>query len=99
MVAGMNKTARIEWLKTCSKKERDDYYNSVASLGCIICKAPPALHHLSGNGFPAKRQHRPVIPLCYAHHQGHAGIHTQKETFQQRHGSQDYLLEKVEGLL
>jgi hypothetical protein len=95
----MNKLQRIEWLKTCTKKERDAYYSNVSALNCVICGSPPALHHLSGNGFPAKREHRPVIPLCYAHHQGHDGIHTAKQTFEQRHGSQSFLLEKVEALL
>ena len=92
----MNKPDRIAWLKACTKRQRDEYYNSVASTGCLICQVSPCLHHCFGHGFPRKKEHRPIIPLCWLHHQGPEGIHAMKTTFQQKHGDQDYLLAKTE---
>jgi hypothetical protein len=63
-------------------------------LGCIITGEPAALHHCYGHGFPAKREHRPVIPLRPDLHQGQYGeaIHAGKETWEAIYGTQEELL-------
>ena len=96
----MTKTARISWLQQCTVKERRVYYGEVASQGCLICcdTTHVNIHHCTGNGFPSKREHRPVIPLCtnlstgFGHHQGNGSIHAGKQTFQDKYGTQDDLL-------
>jgi hypothetical protein len=53
-----------------TKAERE-YMDLVASLGCIICRRPPELHHprcLAGMG--QRSSHMDVIPLCFDHHRG-----------------------------
>ena len=100
----MDKDSRIEWLKQCSVKERQAYYNDVRKFGCMICcdVANVNLHHCTGHNFPATRSHRPVIPLCtnlstgYGHHQGNGSIHDGKASFQEKYGTQDELLDLIE---
>ncbi len=57
----------------------DRHYETVASLGCLVCKrlgrgyVPAQLHHVAeGSG---KRDDFGTVPLCEAHHRGPAGIH------------------------
>ena len=103
----MTKQARIDWLRNCTAKERSAYYDSVASIGCLVCRdvVNVAIHHCTGHGFPASRLLRPVIPLCtnkqtgFGHHQGNGSIHAGKASFQAKYGTQDELLEKVEAML
>lgn len=95
----MTKQQRIQWLKTCTAKERRGYYGEVANLGCVVCGMQACTHHCYGSQFPAKREHRPCIPLCYKHHQGDGGIHSGKQSFEDYYGTQDEMLEKVEGKL
>ena len=102
----MNLQQRIDFLKSCTKRERNDYYHSVAVMGCIACGRAhtptgterTSLHHPNGHGFPAKRDHTPVIPLCLTscHQYGKESLHRAKTTFQQKYGTQAELLEKVE---
>jgi hypothetical protein len=81
-----------------TKSERD-HMSKVAELGCIICGGIAAIHHaLTGRG--GRKDHMKVLPLCYAHHQGWAGIHTLgRKTWQAKFGSEQELLDKVEALL
>ena len=88
----MKREERIEWLKGCTQKERREYYGEVANLRCIICGKLANTHHCYGHNFPAKREFRPCVPLCYDHHQGNGGIHSGKQTFEDTYGDQDYLL-------
>ena len=88
----MTKYERIQFLRTCSAKQRREYYGHVADVMCIICGCSASVHHAYGTFFPAKREHRPAIPLCYEHHQGRGGIHNGKSSFEDYYGSQDYLL-------
>ena len=95
----MTLAERVEWLKSCTDKQRRGYYGEVAELNCLICGASAAVHHCVGNKFPAKRPHRPVVPLCYNHHQGQGGIHDGKESFEQYYGTQESLLAITEARL
>ena len=96
----MDKESRIAWLKTCTASQRREYYNQVASLSCAISgRHDVELHHCSGHGFPAKRLHRPVIPLATMYHRGANGIHSGKKTWEKIYGTQEELLIKTEELL
>lgn len=73
----------------------------IASLGCLICKAPANIHHCDcymGGG----RDHDKVIPLCHVHHQnGGYGIalHAGKKAWEAIHGTEQELMDKTEMLL
>lgn len=59
----------------------------VAALGCLVCRAPATIHHVTSDGFARiTRSHQRTVPLCPVHHQiqygpresvealGHAGF-------------------------
>ena len=51
-------------------KEEKAHMDRVASIGCLICRRPAAIHHARmpfSHG--KKRDNMCVIPLCPAHHQ------------------------------
>ena len=61
-------------------KNEAKYFNKVASIGCILCRAafgvkdsPAEIHHI--RRFGGKRSTSPVIPLCPEHHRGNSGVH------------------------
>ena len=84
------------------------HYAKVAQLGCIACincgygETPPEIHHV-GNGTMGKRaSNHDVIPLCHAHHRtGGYGIaiHAGKKAWESEHGTEQELLNQVEGML
>lgn len=88
-------------------KEEKKYYDSVAKLGCIVCKivygidgTPAELHHI--RRFGAKRKTSPVVPLCPYHHRlGNTSFHgLGAKAFEKYHGiTCEQLVEKVEELL
>jgi hypothetical protein len=81
-----------------TKKERE-YASRVAELGCIICGGIASIHH-AGTGAGGRKDHSKILPICYAHHQGHEGIHTLgRKAWQNRYGTETELLEKVRELL
>jgi hypothetical protein len=66
----------------------------VASLPCVCCGYwPVAVHHCCSGRFGTdKASDFDTIPLCFNHHQGPEGIHTQKETWEATYGlDTDYL--------
>lgn len=84
-------------------KAEEDRMNRVSALGCIVCKAfygvysPAHIHHLTGikyRGIGMKS--KKYIPLCPTHHQNgndeHPSIHGQPKLFNQKFGSQEFLL-------
>ena len=62
-------------------KPEKDYMNSVAALGCAICRingldTPAEIHHArTGTGL-RRASHFDTIPLCFIHHRGAEGLHT-----------------------
>jgi hypothetical protein len=77
---------RVGYLTMTTKAEKD-YMDNVASLGCLICQSPAALHHpTSGMGRGQRASHWLVVPLCPEHHQGDSGIHAGAQTFFMRNG-------------
>lgn len=44
----------------------------VSQLGCLVCRAPATLHHVTGYADRMgrfSRSHKRVVPLCPPHHQ------------------------------
>lgn len=72
------------------------YKDKVASLGCLICRRPPELHHprfVAGAGQRASDWL--VIPLCSEHHRtgGHGvALHAGQKTFERIYGTEADLL-------
>lgn len=78
------------------------HMSAVASLGCLICRAPATIHHC-GTGGGGRRDHMKVLPLCHHHHQGDEGIDAKhngspqsKRAWQTKYGSEEELLKQVE---
>jgi len=90
---------RVDFLRNCTDKQRREYYDDVAKIGCILCGNHADIHHCCGHQFPAKRKHRPVIGLCYHHHQGEQGIHAGRASWVDYYGDQKELLARVEDKL
>ena len=72
------------------------HMDAVASLPCLICGATPvSIHHVRRYG--ETRKHSKVVPLCYKHHQGAAGIHTLgKREFERLFMTQDAMLKETQ---
>lgn len=56
--------------------------NSVAELGCLVCKrmgysdTPCEIHHIrAGTGAGRRSSNWDVVGLCPEHHRGNTGIH------------------------
>jgi len=65
-----------------TSKAEKKYMNSVAELGCLVCKrmgysgTPAELHHpRAGTGGGRRASNWDVIPLCPEHHRGNTGVH------------------------
>jgi hypothetical protein len=89
-------------LKAPTKAERM-FWEALRVLGCIVrgpgCEGATQIHHC-GTGGGGGKKHRFVIPLCYGHHVGRAGIHTiGRRTWQAKHGTELELHQKAEALL
>ena len=84
-------------------KDEKAHLDAVARLGCLICRAPAEVHHVTtGAGMGQRASHYDTIPLCArCHRTGPVGvaIHAGKRTWEARHGSELQLLERVRQLL
>lgn len=84
--------------------EESAWMCAIAELGCIACwidgqpPRPTAIHHMLSGG--RRIGHLYTLPLCDpGHHQNGASIglisrHPWKARFEDRYGSEDYLLER-----
>ncbi len=86
--------------KRASEAERR-YMDSVASLGCLICRCPAELHHIKeGKGIGQRASNFLVIPLCPEHHRtGGLGVayHGGPRSFEKLYGSElDLLAQTME---
>jgi len=59
------------------KKADKEHLARVASLGCIVCRAPAIVHHITGGKSQSRKApHSETIPLCPRHHAQHGiGVH------------------------
>ena len=91
------------------KKSESTRLDRITALGCIVCRleglgrTPAEVHHLV-NG-RKRKGHSETIPLCPLHHRGgndnaqYTSRHPYKRRFEQRYGSEQYLLEETNRLL
>lgn len=71
------------------------YLARVRELPCCVCEAfgevqatPTAAHHvIMGRFSQRKTPDRTAIPLCYDHHQGWKGVHTQPAWWAETYGN------------
>lgn len=50
------------------------HMDRVAALGCLVCRSPAELHHVTSDGLKRiARSHQRVVPLCPRHHRIHVG--------------------------
>lgn len=62
--------------KSAPDASEREHLSHVASLGCLVCRRPAAVHHvMRAPGKVRRRDHRFVAPLCGEHHQGDQGVH------------------------
>jgi hypothetical protein len=90
--------------KKSKTKEEKIHMGRVADLGCIICgNNLVELHHITTRrGFGARSKHMEVLPLCFIHHRGGqrgVALHEGVKTWEEKHGTQEELLEKVNKML
>lgn len=90
-------------------KEEQEYLSRVADVGCIVCLlteevfTPPEIHHIDGK--TKKDAHFKAIPLCHYHHregsdnEAYTSRHPYKVRFEERYGTEQYLLEKTKELI
>lgn len=64
------------------KKLERGHMDSVANLGCVLCKhlghegTPAEIHHIrEGQGMSQRASNFLVVPLCPEHHRGNSGVH------------------------
>lgn len=82
-------------LKQPKAKKDPKHLARVAELPCCICEAfggpqigRTFVHHCIHDRYSqAKASDRETIPLCYDHHQGARGIHTNKSAWRQEYGA------------
>ncbi len=87
--------------KKPTKAERE-YMSRVADTGCIICKSPAEIHHLTGAGMGLRSSNYDILPLCPHHHRtgGHGNaIHAGTETWENIFGTQEELRDNLTQLI
>jgi len=90
-------------------KLEGQWLNEVSGLGCIVCLvkdgiySPALIHHIrTWHGRRITRNHKYVLPMCHAHHDGGiAGVsfHKNSTLWCEKYGSQEDLLEEVHNQL
>lgn len=81
-------------LKQPKAKPRPDYLAAVRQLPCCICAAwgmpqttPTTAHHvICGRYGQRKTPDIMAVPLCWFHHQGPDGIHSNRSSWVERFG-------------
>jgi len=88
-------------LKTGKAKKDPARLAAVAQLPCVICGARPVhVHHvISGRYSQRKAPDAMTVPLCWNHHLGPEGIHTNKAAWERKHGPDTGFLLLVDQLL
>lgn len=90
-------------------KAEQSYLNSVASIGCIVCRihlkvySPAQIHHIRhGMGMGQRNSNFNVLPLCPPHHQtgGHGvAFHAGRKAFEENFGTELELKAMVDELV
>ena len=87
--------------------EEKRHMTAVRELGCIACRNKgietpgeyTLIHHTDGKTKP--NAHLKTLPLCDPHHSPYhkTGLHNNLTRWEAEHGTQEELLNQVEGLL
>ena len=86
------------------KKAEKEYQQRLRDLGCVVCRVYlgvftiPSIHHIRPMGARNVSEFD-VLPLCYHHHQGVLGFHSEPELFAREFGSEEELRCEVQSLL
>jgi len=91
--------------KKQANRAEKEHMGKVAEIGCIVClneghpETPCNIHHIDRS-----RNHYRVLPLCPRHHSVQFGglgeaIHAGRQTWVSNHGTEQELLEQVNGML
>jgi len=95
--------------KRAPTKDEAAWMSAIVAYGCIACRLdglpprPTAVHHILRGG--RRIGHKATLPLCDpGHHQGGEALglvsrHPWKARFEQRYGSEDFLLSHLQGVL
>ena len=90
------------------RKQDKKHLSRLANLGCIVCFrefdlfSPAEIHHTRFNcGIAQRSSDNDAIPLCFNHHsaQGIDGIHSGQKTWEEKHGTEKFLLQYTLELL
>lgn len=85
-------------------KERQEHFEKICELGCIVCLifkdlySPPVIHHNRKGLGMRQRDDNKVIGLCPMHHDaGGPGvaIHASQKEFESRYGTEQQLLDET----
>lgn len=88
--------------KTPTKTEQA-WMTAIVQLGCIVCLlhrsvfTEPCVYHILRGGL--RTTHFQTLPLCYGHHQyappksGEIARHQNKARFEEKYGTEEFLLE------
>ena len=95
--------------RTTTKAEKD-WMNKVAEFGCVVCwmhhgipHSPCEIHHIEGK--TKDGAHFSVLGLCMRHHRDQSNSplwtsrHKNKTRFEERYGTEKYLLKYTQQLL
>jgi len=86
------------------KKAEKEYHQKCRDLGCIVCRlylgvyTNPSIHHIRPMGAQNVSEYD-VLPLCYHHHQGAMGYHSERALFDREFGGEEDLLCQLRDLL
>ena len=76
LAIGIN-TRRMKRKSEAMTKFEKFHADRIAKIGCLICGMPACIHHLLHCLWARiKRDHDAIVPLCWEHHQGNQGVHT-----------------------
>ena len=87
-------------MTTAEKK----YQLALRQMGCIVCRlylgvfTVPSIHHIRPRGAQNVSEYD-VLPLCYPHHQGAMGFHSERLLFESEFGTQEELRCELNSLL
>jgi hypothetical protein len=89
-------------LKAAPPRRDKAMLDRIRALPCVICNQPGpshAHHVISGRYSQRKAGDDKAIPLCWNHHQGPEGIHTNKAAWEAAHGPDTGFLPMVADIL
>ena len=90
------------------RKQDKKHLQRLVDLGCVVCLrelgcyTAPEIHHTRFKcGIAQRSDDVDAIPLCFHHHsaQGADGFHKHPKTWQDNHGTEEFLLNYTKGLL